>query len=237
MVSPSSRQAEMSKKSTSSLRDLTLLTASPKEQTGMPSLVKRSSGSLVRLPASTTRLKFTTSLSSFSVPYKGNNTGTFSVLKRYRFSQAWVELRSSTFRCGHLQLLVLYGGDHIPVLVVAEDLRAYPLQPVEGLWRGMPVGVVRTALDDGHFGRKAAEKQWGRRGVGAVVGHLQNRQWTSIRAVRHILFLVRLGVAGEQDSGRAVGQQDGHGVVVDLGEQTTFRVRWWSYNVGPHPSP
>jgi hypothetical protein len=32
-------------------------------------------------------LKLTTSLSSFSVPYKGNNTGTFSVLKRHSFSQ------------------------------------------------------------------------------------------------------------------------------------------------------
>jgi hypothetical protein len=96
------------------------------------------------------------------MPYKGNNTGTFSVLKRYRFSQAWVELRSSTFRCGHLQLLVLYGGDHIPVLVVAEDLRACPLQSVERLWRGMPVGVVRAALDDGYPGRKAAEEEWGR---------------------------------------------------------------------------
>src|SRR5215203_6037349 len=85
MVSPSSRQQVMSKKSTSSLRDLTLLTASPKEHTGMPSLVKRSSGSLVKLPASTTRLKLTTSLSSLSVPYKANNTGTFSVLKRHSF--------------------------------------------------------------------------------------------------------------------------------------------------------
>src|SRR3990170_5938708 len=60
MVSPSSRQAEMSKKSTSSLLERTRLTASPKEQTGIPSLVNLSSGSLVRLPANTTRLKLTT---------------------------------------------------------------------------------------------------------------------------------------------------------------------------------
>src|SRR5215211_9460090 len=95
----------------------------------------------------------------------------------------------------------------------------------------MPVGVVHTALDDGHFGRKTAEKQWGRRGVGTVVGHLQNRQGTGIRTVRHVLFLVRLGVASEQDAGCAIGQQDGHGVVVDLGEQTAFCVRQRSYNV------
>jgi hypothetical protein len=44
IVSPSSRQAEMSKKSTSSLLERTRLTASPKEQTGIPSLVNLSSG-------------------------------------------------------------------------------------------------------------------------------------------------------------------------------------------------
>src|SRR5918994_1950547 len=60
MVSPSSRQAVMSKKSTSSLLERTRFTASPNSQTGMPLLVNLSSGSLVRLPASTTRLKLTT---------------------------------------------------------------------------------------------------------------------------------------------------------------------------------
>src|SRR5215216_2092357 len=63
------------------------------------------------------------------------------------------------------------------------------------------------------------------------------RQGTGIRTVCHVLLLVRLGVAGEQDAGCAVGQQDGHGVVVDLGEQTAFGVRRRSYNIGPHPSP
>jgi hypothetical protein len=96
------------------------------------------------------------------MPYKGNNTGTFSVLKRHSFSRTNVMLRYSAFRCGHLQFLVFYGGDHIPVLVVAEDLRAHPLQPVEGLGGGMTVGVVRAALDDSHFGRKAAEEERGR---------------------------------------------------------------------------
>src|SRR5215211_3441804 len=106
----------------------------------------------------------------------------------------------------------------------------------------MSVGVVHTALDDGHFGRNTAEKQWGRRGVGTVVGHLQNRQGTGIRTVRHVLLLVRLGVASEQDAGCAIGQQDGHGVVVDLGEQTAFCVRRRSYTVrdgsnAPSPLP
>ena len=52
-----------------------------------------------------------------------------------------------------------------------------------------------------------------------------------IGTVSHVLLLVRLGVAGEQDAGRAVGQHDGHGVVVDLGEQTTFGVRRRGYDV------
>src|SRR5215212_51364 len=104
MVSPSSRQAEMSKKSTSSLRDLTLLTARPKEQTGMPSLVKRSSGSLVKLPASTTRLKLTTSLSFFCVPCK------VTIQDHSRFSSGMALAKvSSTLRDGHVQLLVFYG--------------------------------------------------------------------------------------------------------------------------------
>src|SRR3954470_18917957 len=153
MVSPSSRQAEMSKKSTSSLRDLTLFTASPNEHTGMPSFVKRNSGSLVRLPASTTRLKLTTSLSSFCVPYNANNTGTFSVLKRHGFRSV-----SSSFRDGHLQLLVFYGGYDVTVLVVTEHLRAHSLEPGEGFRGRMSVGIVHAALDDGHLRREAAEE-------------------------------------------------------------------------------
>src|SRR5215208_3569160 len=63
MVSPSSRQAEMSKKSTSSFLERTRFTAMPKEHTGTPARVKRSSGSRVRLPPKTTRLKLTMSIS------------------------------------------------------------------------------------------------------------------------------------------------------------------------------
>src|SRR5215213_5231668 len=64
MVSPSSRQALTSKKSTSSFLERTRFTASPNEQTAIPLLVILSSGSLVRLPARTTRLKLTISLLS-----------------------------------------------------------------------------------------------------------------------------------------------------------------------------
>src|SRR5919199_4038458 len=85
MVSPSSRQAETSKKSTSSLLERTLLTASPKEQTGIPSLVNLSSGSLVRFPASMTRLKLTIKASS-SLPSRANSTGISSVLKCLNFT-------------------------------------------------------------------------------------------------------------------------------------------------------
>src|SRR5215213_7911870 len=63
MVSPSSRQALMSKKSTSSFLERTRFTAMPKEHTGTPACVKRISGSRVRLPPKTTRLKLTMSIS------------------------------------------------------------------------------------------------------------------------------------------------------------------------------
>src|SRR5215211_26670 len=63
MISPSSRQALMSKKSTSSFLERTRFTAMPKEHTGTPARVKRSSGSRVRLPPKTTRLKLTMSIS------------------------------------------------------------------------------------------------------------------------------------------------------------------------------
>src|SRR5215211_4733567 len=59
MVWPSSRHALTSKKSTSSLLERTRFTAIPKEHTGTPALVKRNSGSRVRLPPRTTRLKLT----------------------------------------------------------------------------------------------------------------------------------------------------------------------------------
>src|SRR5919199_1430483 len=85
MVSPSSRQAETSKKSTSSFLERTRLTASPKEQTGIPSLVNLSSGSLVRFPASMTRLKLTIKASS-SLPSRANSTGISSVLKCLNFT-------------------------------------------------------------------------------------------------------------------------------------------------------
>src|SRR3712207_671736 len=86
MVSPSSRRALMSKKSTSSFLERTRLTASPKEQAGTPSLVNRSSGSLVRFPARITLLKLTIFVLLFSQPYCANFTETSSVLKHLNFS-------------------------------------------------------------------------------------------------------------------------------------------------------
>src|SRR5215207_1688791 len=71
-----------------------------------------------------------------------------------------------------------------------------------------------------------------RRIIECMISTVTIGQGTGIGTVSHVLLLVRLGVAGEQDAGRAVGQQDGHGVVVDLGEQTAFGVRRRSYNVG-----
>src|SRR5918998_2257312 len=91
MVSPSSRHALMSKKSTSSLLERTRLTASPKEQTGIPSLVNLSSGSRVRFPASMTRLKLTIAKSSSFWSFWANFTGTSSVLKYLSFSPSTSE--------------------------------------------------------------------------------------------------------------------------------------------------
>src|SRR5215211_1517868 len=76
----------------------------------------------------------------------------------------------------------------------------------------MPVGVVHTALDDGHFGRKTAEKKWGRRGVGTVVGHLQNRLRPRV-GVNGYILLPHLDVAVREDAGRAAAQEDGYRVV------------------------
>src|SRR3712207_799893 len=85
MVSPSSRHALMSKKSTSSFLERTRLTASPKEQTGTPSLVNRSSGSLVRFPARITLLKLTIFVLLF-LAFCANFTETSSVRKHLNFS-------------------------------------------------------------------------------------------------------------------------------------------------------
>jgi hypothetical protein len=57
-----------------------------------------------------------------------------------------------------------------------------------------------------------------------VVGDLQDRQWSRVGAVRHVLLLVRLGVASEQDACRAIAQEDGNRVVVDLRKETAFEV-------------
>src|SRR5215217_1173973 len=56
----------MSKKSTSSFLERTRFTASPNSQTGIPLFVNLNSGSRVRFPARTTRLKLTM-LFSFSL--------------------------------------------------------------------------------------------------------------------------------------------------------------------------
>jgi hypothetical protein len=45
---------------------------------------------------------------------------------------------------------------------------------------------------------------------------------------RHVFLLPRLGVAGQEDMRRAVGEVDGHRVVVGLGEELAWR---WGYDV------
>jgi hypothetical protein len=50
-----------------------------------------------------------------------------------------------------------------------------------------------------------------------------------VGAAGHVLLLPGLGVAGEQDAGRALGQEDSHRGVVGLGEELA---RWRCYDVG-----
>ncbi len=42
-------------------------------------------------------------------------------------------------------------------------------------------------------------------------------------AVGHVLLLPNLGVADQEDAGRAVGEEDGNRVVVGLGEELAGR--------------
>jgi hypothetical protein len=57
-----------------------------------------------------------------------------------------------------------------------------------------------------------------------AVPNPDDRQWPRVGTVGHVFLFVRLGVAGEQDARRAVGKEDGHRVVVDLGEKTALQV-------------
>ncbi len=79
-------------------------------------------------------------------------------------------------RNGDIRLLAVDGHDHVPVLVVAEDLGARLLEAFERLGRGMAVGVIRADLDDRYLGLEAVEEERRRGGVGAVVGDLQDRK-------------------------------------------------------------
>jgi hypothetical protein len=64
--------------------------------------------------------------------------------------------------------------DHVPVLVVAEDLSASLLEAFECLGRGVAVGVVRANLDDRYLGLEAVKEERRGGGVEAVVSDLQN---------------------------------------------------------------
>jgi hypothetical protein len=73
-----------------------------------------------------------------------------------------------------VRFLAVDGNDHVPVLVVAEDLGACLLEAFERLGCGVAVGVVRTDLDDRYLGREAVEEERRRGGAGAMVGDLQD---------------------------------------------------------------
>jgi hypothetical protein len=54
-------------------------------------------------------------------------------------------------------------------------------------------------------------------------GTLMDRSRPRVEAARHVLLLPLLGVAGEQDAGRAVGEEHAHRVVVGLGKELAGR--------------
>jgi hypothetical protein len=54
-------------------------------------------------------------------------------------------------------------------------------------------------------------------------GTLMEGKRPRVRAACHVLLLPRLGVAGEEYACRPVGEQDGHRVVVGLGEELAWR--------------
>ena len=78
------------------------------------------------------------------------------------------------FRDRDVRFLAVDGHDHVPVLVVAEDLGARLLEAFERLGCGVTVGVVRTDLDDRYLRCEAVEEERRRGGAGAVVGDLQD---------------------------------------------------------------
>ena len=86
-----------------------------------------------------------------------------------------------TLRNGHVRLAVFDGHDHVPVLVVAEDLGARFLEAFEGLGSRVAVRVVRAHLDHGYFRLEAVEELWRRGGVGTVMRDLENDKGSKLQ--------------------------------------------------------
>ena len=80
-----------------------------------------------------------------------------------------------------VHLLVLDGHDHVPVLVVAEDLGARLLEAFERLGSGVTVGVVRANLDNRYLGLEAVEEERRRGGVRAMMRYLENDKGSEVQ--------------------------------------------------------
>lgn len=59
------------------------------------------------------------------------------------------------FRDRYIRCLADGRHDHVPMLVVAEDLSVRLLEAFERLGRGVAIGVVRADLDDRYLGLEA----------------------------------------------------------------------------------
>jgi hypothetical protein len=60
-----------------------------------------------------------------------------------------------------------------------------------------------------------------------------DREGTGVRAACHVLLLPSLCVTCQENTRRAVGEEDGYRVIVGLGEQLAWR---WGDDVGSSPS-
>jgi hypothetical protein len=87
----------------------------------------------------------------------------------------------SSLRNRDVDVFVLDRHDHIAVLIVAEGPGASFLEAFERLGDRVTVGVVRTDLNNGYLGLEAAQEQWGRGGLGAIMGDLQDGKGSDVQ--------------------------------------------------------
>jgi hypothetical protein len=56
-----------------------------------------------------------------------------------------------------------------------------------------------------------------------VLSNVEDREGTGVGAACHVLLLPSLYVTGQENTRRGVGEEDGHRVIVGLGEQLAWQ--------------